>query len=261
MVWLLSVFGIDISSAEHRYGPPLMFWAAFGAAFAFSSTLGKTEEHVHMDPATGASVVSRTRHTLFFIPVRFWSYLLGLFCVFVTIVFFATGPADPNPTIASSSITPSPEVEAEEVPAEPVTPADAPPAATLEAPSPAVASVNEPPVPTPPSPEPASSPAATDAPASAPMPASAPAPVVEASPSPPSTPMAIGDAPASVPGSLSTGERLWTDHQGRTMTAALLSVTSEEPRMARFRKADGSEYSFPVAKLSDADRALVLAQP
>lgn len=50
---------------------------------------------------------------------------------------------------------------------------------------------------------------------------------------------------------------IWTDLEGRTMGATLLDVTRGEDRklVARFKKTDGSVYTFPVDRLAPDDRA------
>jgi hypothetical protein len=49
-------------------------------------------------------------------------------------------------------------------------------------------------------------------------------------------------------------ERAWTNTEGKTMTAALLSVDGEN---AKFKMKSGSTVSYPLNKLSDEDQATI----
>lgn len=52
----------------------------------YAHTLGKAQSETLIDPSTGASKTFHHRHTIFFIPVRIWSYLGVVFAVFSTVV-------------------------------------------------------------------------------------------------------------------------------------------------------------------------------
>lgn len=72
---------------------------------------------------------------------------------------------------------------------------------------------------------------------------------------------AAGDGKSGIFGSTSAksedvlvAERNWTNTDGNTMTATLLAVDGAN---AKFRRADGKEFTYSVAKLSEADQELI----
>ena len=49
-------------------------------------------------------------------------------------------------------------------------------------------------------------------------------------------------------------ERQWTNTQGKTLTAALLSINKDS---GQFRRNDGSRFIYPLEKLTAKDRKLI----
>jgi hypothetical protein len=49
-------------------------------------------------------------------------------------------------------------------------------------------------------------------------------------------------------------ERAWTNTDGKTMTAALVSVDGDN---AKFKKKDGSTFNYPLSKLTEEDQATI----
>lgn len=67
------------------YGVPLGAVLAAALTFGLASWLGRDAGRVLVDPATGQQVVLRRRDSLFFIPVRIWTYIfLGMGAIMLT---------------------------------------------------------------------------------------------------------------------------------------------------------------------------------
>jgi hypothetical protein len=253
---LFNALGMDLSAPVHqRWGMPLAAWSGFATAYAFSATLGRTREQVFVDSSTGREVIERVRHTLFFIPVRFYSYLLALLCLFISIVGISADPASSSeaPSVASTPLrlnekaagTMQSEGEENEKKASP----DEISAASSNIPSADSQPSSTPPVS--PAAAPTSMPEPTPEPPTSPTPSPAAASISATSVPPLGSP----DPALEIPNL--TIERVWTDAQGRTMTARLHSATMEEPRYVTFLKSDGKQYRFPLAKLSPEDIQII----
>ncbi|HWB07236.1 MAG TPA: hypothetical protein VG796_29700 [Verrucomicrobiales bacterium] len=65
----------------------------------------------------------------------------------------------------------------------------------------------------------------------------------------PTTPGTKPGAPAAL-----IAERAWTNTDGKTMMAALISLDGET---AKFKKKDGSTFSYPLSKLNAEDQATI----
>ena len=81
-------------------------------------------------------------------------------------------------------------------------------------------------------------------------PASGLSPKPGTSPSAPSTP---STKPGAKPAAL-IAERAWTNTDGKVMMAALVAVEGDN---AKFKKKDGSTFSYPISKLVEDDQTTI----
>ncbi|MEM7599815.1 MAG: hypothetical protein AAF357_00180 [Verrucomicrobiota bacterium] len=220
--------GIDLTATETKtWGIPLLCWSAFGTALLFSSTLGRTRKRIFLDPTSRQRVTVKSSHTVFFIPLRYYTILLGLICLFCTFVF-ATGnerlsridrggPEGNHEQTSPGSL--SQEESYEELSTKPISDREN----------------------------------------------SSDDDLISAAPDPdgpinPNTPVGAEDQNHQ-PLKSSTDaftKTQWTDDQGRKMTAVFLGTEGDPPIEVRFNKADEKECTFPLERLSAEDRMIVL---
>jgi hypothetical protein len=70
----------------HGWFKLLAFWIAAAVVYRVAAMLDRQPGRTMIDKATGEEVVLKNRHTLFFIPIRFWHYVylgLGVVVLFV----------------------------------------------------------------------------------------------------------------------------------------------------------------------------------
>lgn len=93
------MFGVAVDRALYPGIEPMPSWPlalglllAAAAAWWLGRRLNAAGDQVLQDPATGALVRLRRRHSLFFIPLQWWSIAMLAFAALVLTVPLATGP-------------------------------------------------------------------------------------------------------------------------------------------------------------------------
>ena len=80
-----SVFGEGFYTA-HGIPKLLGFWIAAALTWLLATALAKQKGTPYYDKRTGQLVMIKKRHSLFWIPVEYWAYLLvgfGIFALFI----------------------------------------------------------------------------------------------------------------------------------------------------------------------------------
>lgn len=72
------VGGAFLDKALKGFGLPLAALAAAALTYALARWLAKDDGRVLVDPKTGEQVVLRRGDSLFFIPVRIWTYIFAV---------------------------------------------------------------------------------------------------------------------------------------------------------------------------------------
>lgn len=98
-----SVVGAFVSGEDAGPGVALILGGLFatGLVWLYALTLGKTQESVLLDPATGRQVLYRKSHTFFFIPAFAWaviSSVLAVLFIGMGITSMVAGPPEPKST-------------------------------------------------------------------------------------------------------------------------------------------------------------------
>jgi hypothetical protein len=87
----ITQFATDAAFGEGFYtahGIPklLALWITAALTWLLATALAKQKGRPHYNSRTGQMVMVKTRHSLFFIPVEYWAYILfgfGIFALFI----------------------------------------------------------------------------------------------------------------------------------------------------------------------------------
>lgn len=83
LIALFAIAGLFVGAALNS--SILAAWGAAAGAWIFALTVGKTTQQVLVDPQTQQPVVFKRVHTLYFLPPKFWAFLLTIVAVLITV--------------------------------------------------------------------------------------------------------------------------------------------------------------------------------
>ncbi len=76
---IFTLFGLDAASDAAKYTGYLMFLPAAVVLWIIGKKMNKPIAHT--DQATGKQVISKARHSLFFIPIEYWAIIYILLSI------------------------------------------------------------------------------------------------------------------------------------------------------------------------------------